>query len=69
MNRSSRLFLILQLLIPGHGASFGIIKAAQSDADYGGLARRGRRASRIHLTGEVTRGLAKLGDIIKRALS
>ena len=48
------------LPIPGHTASFGIIKSAQADADFGVLAERGRRTLRGHLKGELTEGLAKL---------
>ena len=57
------------LAIPGHGASFGVIKAAQARGDFDVLAERGRRALRVHLKGDVEAGLQALGATFKRALA
>ena len=57
------------LAIPGHGASFGIVKAAQARADFEVLAERGRRALRVHLRGDVESGLAALAAAVRRALT
>ena len=57
------------LAIPGHGASFGVIKAAQARGDFDVLAERGRRALRVHLKGDVEAGLQVLGATFKRALA
>jgi transaldolase/glucose-6-phosphate isomerase len=56
------------LPIPGHAASFGVVKAAQARGDFDVLAGRGRRALRAHLKGDVDAGLAALEVAIKRAL-
>jgi transaldolase/glucose-6-phosphate isomerase len=57
------------LAIPGHAASFGVIKAAQARGDLDVLAERGRRALRVHLKGSPQEGLAELGATIKRILA
>jgi transaldolase / glucose-6-phosphate isomerase len=57
------------LAVPGHGASFGVIKAAQARGDFDVLAERGRRALRVHLRGDVEAGLQVLCATFKRALS
>jgi transaldolase/glucose-6-phosphate isomerase len=56
------------LAIPGHGYSFGTVKAAQARGDFGVLAERKRRALRVHLpdTGE---SLAKLAHLIETAIA
>lgn len=59
----------VDLPIPKHEGSFGVIKAAQASADFDVLARRSRRALRIHLKDETAKGLAKLHGAITRALS
>ena len=46
------------LAIPGHRASFGVVKAAQARGDFDVLAERGRRALRVHLKGDLIAGLA-----------
>jgi len=56
------------LPIPGHAASFGVVKAAQARGDFDVLAGRGRRALRAHLKDNVDAGLAALEAAIKRAL-
>ena len=57
------------LPIPGHRFSFGVVKAAQARGDFDVLVERGRRALRVHLTGEPEAGLAALGTIIERTLA
>jgi transaldolase/glucose-6-phosphate isomerase len=57
------------LAIPGHRASFGVIKAAQARGDFDVLAERGRRALRVHLGGDLASGLGTLKAAVERALS
>jgi transaldolase/glucose-6-phosphate isomerase len=57
------------LAIPGQSASFGVVKAAQARGDFDVLSERGRRALRVHLKGDVDRGLQALGAAVDRALS
>ena len=55
--------------IPGQTYTFGIVKAAQARGDFDVLAERGRRALRIHITGDLETGLAKLQAAVTEALS
>jgi transaldolase/glucose-6-phosphate isomerase len=57
------------LPVPGHKASFGIIKAAQARGDFDVLTERGRRALRLHIKGDVTKGLATIRAAVQSALS
>ncbi|MGA8898125.1 bifunctional transaldolase/phosoglucose isomerase, partial [Bradyrhizobium sp.] len=57
------------LPVPGQKASFGVIKAAQARGDFGVLTERGRRALRVHLKGDLARGLKALDDAIQQALN
>jgi transaldolase/glucose-6-phosphate isomerase len=57
------------LAIPGHRASFGVVKAAQARGDFDVLAERGRRALRVHLGGDVSKSLDVLATAVERALS
>ena len=57
------------LKIPGHRASFGVVNAAQARGDFGVLAERGRRALRVHLKGDLQKGLAELAAAVQRALA
>ncbi len=57
------------LPIPGHAASFGVIKAAQARGDFDVLTERGRRTLRIHLKGDLEAGLSKLDAAITDALN
>jgi len=57
------------LAIPGHRASFGVVKAAQARGDFGVLAERGRRVLRVHLDGNVDAGLTALAAAIQRAMA
>jgi transaldolase / glucose-6-phosphate isomerase len=56
------------LPVPGQKYSFGIVEAAQARGDFAVLAERGRRALRIHITGNVEDGLGKLASALERAL-
>jgi transaldolase/glucose-6-phosphate isomerase len=58
----------LDLAIPGHAASFGVVKAAQARGDFEVLTERGRRAIRVHLKGDVESGLCTLEAAIGRAV-
>jgi transaldolase / glucose-6-phosphate isomerase len=57
------------LRVPGHRASFGVIKAAQARGDFDVLTERGRRALRVHLKGDLGQGLKMLDEAITEALS
>ncbi len=56
------------LAIPGHRASFGVVKAAQARGDFDVLLERGRRALRVHLNGDVESGLAALSKAIEQTM-
>ena len=49
------------LAIPGHRASFGVVKAAQARGDFDVLVERGRRALRVHLNGDLEFGPRRAG--------
>src|SRR6202040_1360148 len=57
------------LPIPGHRASFGVVKAAQARGDFDVLLERGRRALRAHIKGDLQAGLAELGAAVQHALA
>jgi transaldolase/glucose-6-phosphate isomerase len=57
------------LAIPGHAASFGVIKAAQARGDFDVLVERRRRALRVHLKGDLDAGLRDLAVVLERALA
>ena len=57
------------LPVPGKKYTFGIVKAAQARGDFNVLTERGRRALRVHLTGDLTAGLTTLQQAVQRALS
>ena len=52
--------------IPGRRYGFGAVKAAQAQGDYQALADRGRRAVRLHVTGDPREGLRRLADLAGR---
>jgi transaldolase / glucose-6-phosphate isomerase len=56
------------LPVPGQKYTFGVVKAAQARGDFEVLAERGRRALRVHISGELDAGLANLGRAIDEAL-
>jgi transaldolase/glucose-6-phosphate isomerase len=53
--------------VPGHSYSFGVVKAAQAQGDLDVLVERGRRALRVHLR-DVDAGLAELARAMDAAL-
>ena len=53
--------------IPGHGYTFGVVKAAQASGDLEVLDERGRRTLRVHLK-DVDSGLPELARAVRRAL-
>jgi len=53
--------------VPGHSYSFGVVKAAQARGDLEVLVERGRRAMRVHLK-DVDAGLAALARAMDEAL-
>ena len=57
------------LPIPGHRASFAVVKNAQARGDFDVLLERGRRALRVHLKGELAAGLAALQAALDRVLA
>ena len=57
------------LSIPGHRASFGVVKAAQARGDFGVLVERGRRALQVHLKGDLRKGLSELETAVLSALA
>jgi transaldolase / glucose-6-phosphate isomerase len=54
--------------VPGHGYSFGVVKAAQARGDLDVLVERGRRTLRVHLK-DVDAGLPELARAITEALA
>ena len=56
------------LPVPGQRYGFSTVKAAQARGDFDVLAERGRRALRVHLTGDLDAGLAKLVKAADEAL-
>jgi transaldolase/glucose-6-phosphate isomerase len=59
----------LDVSIPGQQYTFGIVKEAQARGDFQVLAKRGRRALRVHLGPDVAAGLKKLKAAVAKALS
>ena len=56
------------LSVPGQKGSFGIIKAAQARGDFGVLTDRNRRALRLHIKGDIAKGVTTIKDTILKAL-
>ncbi len=57
------------LAVPGARYSFGVVKAAQARGDFQVLVDRKRRALRVHLGADVTRGLELLDGLVADALT
>jgi transaldolase/glucose-6-phosphate isomerase len=57
----------VDIVVPGHSYSFGVVKAAQARGDLEVLAERGRRTLHVHLT-QVDAGLADLAQAVDAAL-
>jgi transaldolase/glucose-6-phosphate isomerase len=58
---------LVDIDVPGHSYSFGVVKAAQARGDLEVLVERGRRAMRVHLK-DIDAGLAELARAIDTAL-
>jgi hypothetical protein len=56
------------LAVPGQRYTFGILKRFQAQGDFEVLAERKRRVLRVHLGPDVAAGLAKLREIVERAV-
>ncbi|HMD66986.1 MAG TPA: bifunctional transaldolase/phosoglucose isomerase [Stellaceae bacterium] len=56
------------LPVPGQSYTFGVVKEAQARGDFEVLAERGRRALRVHITGDLDAGLERLGRAVEQAL-
>ena len=59
----------VDLPVPGRRYTFGTVKAAQARGDLAVLTERRRRALRIHISGNVARGLARLEELVRRSVS
>jgi len=58
----------VELLVPGHKYTFGVVKAARARGDFQVLVDRGRRALRVHLGKDLKSGLATLVTAVQKAL-
>ena len=56
------------LKVPGERFTFSVVKAAQARGDFDVLAERGRRALRVHITGDLEAGLHTLASAIGSAI-
>ncbi len=56
------------LPVPGQSYTFGVVKAAQARGDFDVLAERGRRALRVHITGDLEAGLDRLSSAVEQAM-
>ncbi|MDQ2882784.1 MAG: bifunctional transaldolase/phosoglucose isomerase [Actinomycetota bacterium] len=58
----------VDLDIPGHSYTFGVVEESQARSDLDVLATRDRRALRLHLGPDVAHGLSMLRDALSRVL-
>jgi transaldolase / glucose-6-phosphate isomerase len=58
----------IELPVPGHRYTFGVVKEAQARGDFDALAANGRRALRIDLGADTTAGLTVLKDTVKEVV-
>jgi len=56
------------LPVPGHRYSFGVVKEAEARSDFEVLAKRGRRALRVHLGADASAGLEQIRAALAEAL-
>ena len=54
--------------VPGRDYGFSVVKAAQAQGDFAVLSAR-RRALRLHITGDVAEGLARITALVERVLT
>jgi transaldolase / glucose-6-phosphate isomerase len=59
----------VQLPVPGHRYTFGVVKEAQARSDLEVLSQRGRRALRVHLGEDVRAGLEQILAAVTDALT
>jgi transaldolase/glucose-6-phosphate isomerase len=59
----------VNLAVPGHRYSFGVVKEAEARSDLDVLAARGRRVLRLHLGADVGAGLEWLREAIRHSSS
>ena len=57
----------VDLAVPGHEYTFGVVKAAQARGDFEVLAERRRRALRVHLGKDTVQGLYTLWRLVEEA--
>ncbi|NNG12765.1 MAG: transaldolase, partial [Halobacteria archaeon] len=57
----------VELAVPGHEYTFGVVKAAQARGDFEVLAERRRRALRVHLGKDTVQGLYTLWRLVEEA--
>ena len=55
--------------VPGHRASFGVVKNAQARGDFDVLLERGRRALQVHLKGDIAVAFKALHAAFERELA
>ena len=58
----------VEVAVPGHRYSFGVVREAEARSDLDVLAARGRRALRVHLGADVTAGLELLRAALAEAV-
>jgi transaldolase / glucose-6-phosphate isomerase len=58
----------VDLPVPDQKYTFGIVKAAQARGDFQVLIERGRRALRVHISGDLQSGLSKLSSTLQNSL-
>jgi transaldolase/glucose-6-phosphate isomerase len=56
----------VDLAVPGHRYSFGVVKEAEARSDLDVLATRGRRVLRLHVGADVDAGLERLSAAVPR---
>ena len=54
----------IDLSVPGQKYTFGVVKAAQARGDFQVLLDRGRRAFRVHVSGDLSNGLKKINEAL-----
>ena len=59
---------VADLAVPGERYTFSVVKAAQARGDFDVLAERGRRALRVHITGDLEAGLKTFAAAITSAV-
>jgi transaldolase/glucose-6-phosphate isomerase len=58
----------VELPVPGHRYTFGVVKEAQARGDFDALAAKGRRGLRIDIGADPAAGLTALRDATARIL-